>query len=413
MLRNPRLSLLFAIILIDVIVGSAISPVLPSFVAHFPQPQVWMTVSVALFLGMQLFSAPLLGRLSDAWGRRPILWLSTIGTLVANLLLLPLRPWSLFANRGSDGLTNGMYGIIRSAITDLSSPQDLFRNMGLEGAIFSLGFVLGPMLTGLVLTIFSVPTPQQPAVVVALVVGLSALNVGLSFFFQETNVARRTLQRQELWAELVRALRVNQMLAQLLQKNRTKPGLLRLVLMQIALTLATGYYFYLVVFCQTGPLRFDARAVSFFFIYFGLLSIGINYVFYTFLADRIPQLRFISLFALVGLVVLVGYANAGSSWQTFYFWLTIDCFSLSLIQGLIEGQLARLTEPGDRGEIFGINQALQGLASFVNTFVYGVLSWWNLNLPFYWFAACALGIVLLAFHADYGNRRQGQAKSAT
>ncbi|WP_460501082.1 MFS transporter, partial [Hymenobacter agri] len=165
---DRRLPLLYAIILVDVIVGSAVAPVLPEFVRELPRPQLWLSVGTGVFLGVQLFSAPLLGRLGDGYGRRPIFILSAVGTLLANALLLPVRAGLYFVNRVSDGLTNGMYATVRSAITDISKPEQLFRNLGIEGAIISLGFVLGPMASGLMLTFLAVPPAQQATYVVRL-----------------------------------------------------------------------------------------------------------------------------------------------------------------------------------------------------------------------------------------------------
>jgi DHA1 family tetracycline resistance protein-like MFS transporter len=175
-----RLPLIFAIILVDVVVGAAIGPVLPEFVRGLPQAPLWLSVGTGIFLGVQLFSAPLLGRLSDGYGRRPIFILSAVGTLLANMLLLPVRAGLYFTNRVSDGLTNGVYATARSAITDVSAPEQLFRNQGIEGAIISLGFVLGPMAAGLLLTGLQVPPPLQATYVIRLAVALAALNVLLS-----------------------------------------------------------------------------------------------------------------------------------------------------------------------------------------------------------------------------------------
>src|SRR6476646_11772100 len=119
-LPDRRLPLLYAIILVDVVVGAAVGPVLPDFVRGLRQPQLWLSVGTGLFLGVQLFSAPLLGRLGDGYGRRPIFILSAVGTLLANALLLPVRASLYLVNRVSDGLTNGMYATVRSAITDIS-----------------------------------------------------------------------------------------------------------------------------------------------------------------------------------------------------------------------------------------------------------------------------------------------------
>lgn len=96
MLRDKRLLLIYAIVLLDVIVGSASGPVLPQFVAGLPQPQLWLTLGTAVFLGVQVVSAPVLGALSDQLGRRPLVLVSAVGTLVANALLLPIKATFFF-----------------------------------------------------------------------------------------------------------------------------------------------------------------------------------------------------------------------------------------------------------------------------------------------------------------------------
>lgn len=400
---DRRLPLIFAIILVDVIVGAAVGPVMPEFVKGLPEPQLWLSVGTGVFLGVQLFSAPLLGRLSDGYRRRPIFILSAVGTLLANVLLLPVRAGLYFTNRVSDGLTNGMYATARSAITDVSPPERLFRNQGIEGAIISLGFVLGPMAAGLLLTVLAVPPALQAAYVVRLAVALAALNVLLSCLLPETHQQRNAVRGAELRAELALSINPLTLWARLRAKDAANPGIRRIVLTQVALTLSTGYYFYFVPFVSLGPLHLDARGISYLFIFFGGLSIVLNYGFFTFLADRIRQRRAIVWLAALGVPALLGYGFVGTSKLAFYGLVTLDCFTLSLVQGLLEGRLARRTTEADRGEIFGLNQAFQALASVATTLVFGGLSVLDLRLPWVWFAACLAAVAVLAARKESGG----------
>ncbi|GAA4447995.1 tetracycline resistance MFS efflux pump [Nibrella saemangeumensis] len=395
-MRDRRLLLIYAIILIDVVVGSAIGPIMPEFVKGLEHPQVWLSVGTALFLGVQLFAAPMLGKISDGYGRRPVMIVSAIGTFLADCLLLPVRASLYFVNRFSDGLTNGMYATVRSAITDISAKDELFKNLGIEGAIISLGFVIGPMVAGLLLTVLNVPEGQQATYVAGLAVSLSALNIGLSFLLRETHPQPSGIRGKELRDEVALSVNVLTLWSRLNAKGRLHPGLLQLVLMQVALTFSIGYYFYFVAFVSVGELQMDAKAISYFFIYFGTLSIAINYVFYTYFADRINQRRAIFWLALLGTPVLAAYGLLGTSLVGLYVVVTIDCLTISLIQGLIEGLMAQRTSDEDRGEIFGLNQAMQGLASFVTTLVFGALSLIDLRLPYAWFAACLAVVAWLA-----------------
>lgn len=400
MFSDRRLLHIYAIIFIDVVVGSAIGPILPAFVKSMDRPQVWLALGTALFLGMQLFSAPLLGKLSDGYGRRPIFIVSAVGTFLANTMLIPVRLGAQLANRFSDGLTNGMYATVRSAITDISPKEDLFRNLGIEGAILSLGFVIGPAASGLLLTALNVVEGDQARVVVIMGVLLSLINVALSWTLRETHPNPPGVTMAALKAELVQALNVATLWARLRTKDQQHGGLKTLVLMQLALTFSIGYYNYFVTFVSFGALHFDAKAISYFFMYFGALSVVISYVFYTYLADRINQQRTIVWLAALGVPVLAGYGLVGTSTVWLYVLVTIDCLTLSLIQGLIEGLMAQRTTDVDRGEIFGINQALQGLASIVTTLIFGLLSVVDLRLPFAWFAFCLAVVAYLAWQRD-------------
>ncbi len=411
MLPNRRLRHIYAIIFIDVIVGSAIGPVLPEFVKGYDRPQLWLALGTGLFLGVQLFSAPLLGKLSDGYGRRPIFIVSAIGTFLANCLLLPVRLGAQLANRFSDGLTNGMYATVRSAITDISPKDELFKNLGIEGAILSLGFVIGPAASGLLLTAFDVVDADQARVVVIMAIVLSSVNILLSWTLRETMTNPPGLTPAALKAELVESVSVHTLWMRLTAKNKQYAGLKQLVLMQLALTLSTGYYNYFVTFVSFGALQMDAKAISYFFMYFGGLSIVINYVFYTYFADRINQRKTIIWLAALGVPVLAGYGLVGTSMIWLYVLITIDCLTLSLIQGLIEGLMAQRTSDDDRGEIFGINQALQGLASFGTTIVFGALSLLDLRVPFAWFAVCLALVVVMAWQTKKSQLPHGERKA--
>jgi DHA1 family tetracycline resistance protein-like MFS transporter len=395
-LPDRRLTLLYTIILVDVVVGAAIGPVMPEFVRGLQEPQLWLSIGTGVFLGVQLFSAPLLGRLSDGYGRRPIFIISAVGTLLANTLLLPVRAGVYFANRVSDGFTNGLYATAHSAITDVSPPERLFRNQGIEGAIISLGFVLGPMAAGLLLTALQVPPSQQATYVVRLAVGLAALNVLLSCLLSETHHQRNTVRGDELRAELASSLNPLTLWARLRTKEARNPGVQRVVLTQVALTLSTGYYFYFVPFVSQGPLRLNAREISYLFIFFGGLSVVFNYGFFTYFADRLDQRRASVWLAILGAPVLLSYGLVGTSKFAFYALVALDCGTLSLIQGLLEGRLARHTTEADRGEMFGLNQAFQSLASVTTTLILAGLSVLDLRLPWAWFALCLAAVAVLA-----------------
>lgn len=412
MFKNRRLLLIYAIVLIDVVVGAAITPVMPKFVEKLPQPELWLSGATALFLGVQLFSGPLLGKLADGLGRRPILIMSTVGTLLANTFLLPLKAGLLLLNRFSDGLTNGMFATVRSAITDISSKDDLVENLGIQGTIVSLGNVLGPMVSGAMLTLLTIAPAQEAHYVIYIGIGLSVLNVGLCLLMRETCDDPSGLDRNQVQQTVVDSLKVTTLWQQVKDKDKEQPGLRTLVLIRVALALTQGYYTYFVTYLALSQLHFDTKSISYFFIYYGGLSVITSFVFYKYLAHRVDQGRAVFWFALLGVPILLGYSFVGTSQTILYGLITVDCLTIGLISGMVEGLIAKRTGDDDRGTVFGIVQGLQGFASLATTLLFGGLSALDLRLPFGWFALTLAGVMWLTYKARSSAKQEPQAQPA-
>lgn len=286
-MNNRRLLLVYAIVLVDIAVGSIVWPILPELVKDTTLPALWLSIGTGLFLSIQVFTAPLLGKLSDIKGRKPIFIVSAIGTTLANTLLLPVRAWAYLANRGGDGLTNGVYATVRSSIADLSTPDTLVRNMGIEGTIASIGFVVGPFLSGLLLFGLDLDGPAATLPLIALGIALSCLNIVLAFLFEETHPP--TITDQDLsWKAIVKEqLNFRALLSVLFRWRLEQPKLFRLLMWQFFMVMGLGYYHYFIIYISLGDLKMTPRDISLFFVYLGVISIFIGYYFFTRMADRI------------------------------------------------------------------------------------------------------------------------------
>ncbi|GAB4407067.1 MAG: tetracycline resistance MFS efflux pump [Microscillaceae bacterium] len=393
MWKNRKLMRIYAIVLVDIMAGSIIWPAYPQFVAHTSQPALYLALGTAFFIGIQWIAAPLLGKFSDYYGRRPVFILSAFGTLGANLMLLPRNVWAYWSNHASDGFTNGVYAAVRASITDISPEKDLGRNIGIEGTIVSIGFVLGPMLAAGVLTLLKVDESQSALVLIFTGLSLSLLNVFICWFFEETLPQPAPTPARWWKTLLANSLSVRGHLVQLQSLNRERPGLFVTVVLQLCLTLALGYYHYFIPFLSLSRLQMNPAQISWFFVYFGLISILVNSYFYGYLIYKINVQRFIPPVALLGLFTLMAYAWAEQSLVWLYVIVTIDCLTLSLLPGLMDGLIAEYTKNEDRGTLFGLTQALNGLASFCTTLVFGGLAMVSLTAPFYWFGLCLLPLI--------------------
>lgn len=394
MFKDRRLAIIFLIVLLDVVVGSATGPVRPEFVKDLSNPEWWLSVGTALFLGVQLISAPLLGKLSDSVGRKPLVLLSAVGTLAANLLLIPIRAGFFFANRISDGLTNGMYALMRSSVTDLSPEEDLAKNSGYISTLASLGHVFGPMVAGVAL-FFTTNKAEQAKLVVWVLIALSVLNIGVVLLMSETTRQRSQLNWRAVRQEVGANLNIAKLWRRLSDKDKAHPGFRFLTILMLLATLQLGYQTYFITYLALSAFKFDAQKISFFFVYFGGLSALSNLLYFKYFVNKLNKRVVLICIAFVGVAMQLIYANLGASLPLLYATVAIDALLVSLISGLLNGFLAKLTTDEDRGELFGLNQALTGIASLLTTLVYGGLATIHLNLPFYWFAAslAVLGVL--------------------
>lgn len=147
-----RILPVIVIILVDLIGLSIIIPLLPLFAARFGANAFVVGILQATYPLMQFIGAPILGRLSDHFGRKPILIASQIGTLAGFILLgFANSPWLLFLSRIIDGLSGANMSTAQAAVADSTTEKTRTQGLGLIGAAFGVGFILGPIIAYIVL----------------------------------------------------------------------------------------------------------------------------------------------------------------------------------------------------------------------------------------------------------------------
>src|ERR671929_466699 len=206
MKRSPLL-VIFVTVFIDLVGFGIVIPVLPYYVegTRFNASPRMVGLLFASYSVMQLIFAPVLGRLSDKYGRRPVLFFSLLGTSAGFLIMgFATTLWMLFLGRIIDGITGGNISTAQAYIADVTTKEERAKGMGLIGAAFGLGFTFGPAIGG-VLSKWGISVPFLFAG------GLAFANAVLLYFTLPETVTpdhpARASAAAGRWAQLFAALR--------------------------------------------------------------------------------------------------------------------------------------------------------------------------------------------------------------
>ena len=385
MRRNLVLILLF--VFVDVLGFSLILPLLPYYAQTFgATPTV-----VGLLLGAnaltQMVGTPIIGRLSDRHGRRPLLILCIAGT-VAGFLMLGLAGSlaMLFASRIVDGFLGGNVSLAQAYITDVTDTKERARGLGLIGAAFGLGFIFGPALGG---TLSAGGDYALPAFVAA---ALAALNlVGVLIWLPESLPPERR-------ADIARSPRAAFTLRALWEAlNRPCVG----PLLHTRLFFGLAFTMFETIFALFASQRLglSARSTSYVLTYVGLLVVAIQGGGIGYLAKRFSdkQLTF-------GGAVLLSVSLLGWSLVPNVPLLLVVLAPLALASGLlrvsITSALTKSVYPEEVGGTLGLAGALDSLTRIVSPVVGGFLLG-NVSTA----APGLLGALLMAWLISYTWRR--------
>ncbi|MGV8855254.1 MAG: tetracycline efflux MFS transporter Tet(30) [Devosia sp.] len=172
---NKALMVILATVALDAIGAGLIFPILPELLAQLTQGGdigLLYGTMLGVYALMQFIFSPVLGALSDRYGRRPVLLLSLAGTLV-DYLVMALSPlgWVLVVGRAMAGITSANMAVASAYITDITPVEQRAQRFGLVGAVMSMGFIIGPVIGGVMGSVWL----RSPFLVAALFNGLNLL----------------------------------------------------------------------------------------------------------------------------------------------------------------------------------------------------------------------------------------------
>ncbi len=402
--RNGALIFVIALVFIDMLGFGIIMPVLPGLIGELTGKAVgnaavdagWLAFAYAL---MQLIFAPIIGNLSDRYGRRPVMLAALVG-YGGNYILMGLAPtllW-LYAGRIVAGIFGASFSTAYAYIADISTPEKRAQNFGLIGMAFGLGFIFGPALGGF-LGEYGTRIPFYVAG------GLALANAVLGFFLLKESLPPEKRRAFSLArANTISALR------SLKGKDST---LWWYCAAYLAWMMAHLVYPAIWAFYGIAAFGWSERMVGLSLAFVGLSSAIVQGGLIRIIIPRIGEAKAITLGIALVLVSMGIYTVIRND---MWVWVALCIGALQgLVQPSLNALMSRTVGEDNQGELQGALSSLSGLASVIGpplfAYVFAVFTTGQYGLPFLpgapFALAGAIAIIALAlFWRGYRQQRQ-------
>jgi DHA1 family tetracycline resistance protein-like MFS transporter len=357
-MNNKRLFSIILVVFIDLLGFSLILPLLPYYAKTFNANQTTTGILIASYAVMQLIGAPILGRLSDRFGRRPILLLSVFGTFLGFLLLgFANALWMLFVSRIVDGLTGGNLSVAQAYISDVTDTKDRSKGLGMIGAAFGLGFIIGPVTGGL-LSQWGYSVPAFAAATI------SFFNLILIYAWLPESL---TEEKRSQMTEKRPAVTLN---ALLIAFQRPFTG--SILITRFFFGLAFAIFQTIFSLYALAKFNLSARDTGFVLTYVGVLSVIVQ----GFLVGRLTS-RYREDILITASVVLMGISLLGWALAPSVLWLYIimtpTALSGGLLNTLLSSTLTKAVAPQEIGGILGLSAAVESSTRILAPILGGIL----------------------------------------
>jgi DHA1 family tetracycline resistance protein-like MFS transporter len=379
-MRKPSVLIIFLTVFIDLIGFGMVIPLLPIYAKVFHATGWELGAIASAFSLMQFIFGPLLGRLSDRIGRRPVLLLSTAGAAISYVIFAygsglegQTALWVLFISRAFAGLCGANITVAQAYIADITPPAERSKKMGLIGMAFGLGFIFGPALSGFARQHFGLTGPGWVAAALCAANFLLALAI-LPESWKPTSEHAAQRPHLDQWLHTM---------------SRPKVGLLITV-------------FFLATFCFTcfevtlGLLVFQnfhvdpmtpegVKLVTNLFIFAGLVGAFVQGGATGRLVKMMgePKLIALSMFLVALSLAPMPFAY---HWPLLYVLLAVLSIGSSLTRPPVFGMISNLTPAHEQGVTIGVAQSAGSLARIVGP-MFAALLFTRINwLPY---AICA------------------------
>ncbi len=364
MLKNKNILIVALIAVVNALGYGIIIPILYSYSQKFGLSDFQNGLLFSVFSICQFVATPVIGRLSDKYGRKPLLVISLVGTLVSFLMMAFARNgWWLFLARALDGITAGNIPVAQAVISDSTEPHERAKGFGIIGASFGFGFVFGPAISALTLG-WGANVPFLVAACITLIAVLLT-----QFILPETNKHKGLVEHKELFnfAHLWHSL--------------MDPQVGVTLFMTFLFSMALSMFIYAFQPFSVKILHLTAQQISSMFIIFGAAGL-IAQVF------MIPRaIKFFGERKMLTISLLTAIFTFSSmffvhSYMFFIVVSIVQSLANAFVNPLLQALLSKEVDAQSQGSIMGVSASYMSLGMIIGPIIGGGLATFTIPLPF-------------------------------
>jgi DHA1 family tetracycline resistance protein-like MFS transporter len=360
---GKKLFIIFIILFTETLGFTIVIPVLPFLAGNLGLDPLQVGLIMSIFSFCQLFASPITGKLSDRFGRKPILLFSQFSTFIGFFLLgIANSVWILILARLVDGLLGSNMTVSQAYISDVTEPKDRTKYYGYSSAVFGSALIFGPLMGGLLSNInYSAP--------MFLAAGISLISIFLVIFFLPESLDKKDRGGKIKIDDILPIKEAKKFFSEPEPRNN-------LILFFIY---SFGFMIFISTFPMLAEIQFDAnpQEVGYYLTWVGILRVLLQFFLVVPILKKFGENKMMAagIWSLIICMVIISFSN--NYWVVFIPLVFLG-FGTGVCRPILSSRLSKSVKKEETGSIMGVNNALNSFSQIMTPIIGGAIL---TNLP--------------------------------